>query len=285
MISSSSDDLDRPRPEVEDRDPRVDRRHVDPDVDRVAVGLDVGQVDRRPEVVGAQPAARRPGAMYRICSTSRSWLVTTVSGRLVDGRDRDRAREGAAVLRRDEARVQQRREDDRRELERPVVDDEPDGAPGVRRGSPAGHGRGRAAPSSSPRRLGDRPSRRGRVGAGRRRPASPGAAGAVGRGVPRRRRRRVDAAGASGCATAAGVGRGRRPPRRPAGRRAAPRAGRSSARSSCASVGHADDPRPLDDAHLAALLGHDDRDGVRVLGDPEGGPMAGPEPLGQRSSR
>ena len=47
----------------------------------------------------------------------------------------------------------------------------------------------------------------------------------------------------------------------------------------------AHDPRPLDDAHLAVLLGHDDRHGVRVLGDPERRPVAGAVALGEASSR
>ena len=42
----------------------------------------------------------------------------------------------------------------------------------------------------------------------------------------------------------------------------------------------APDPRPLDEADLAALLADDDDDRVGVGGDPERGPMAGPEPLG-----
>ena len=42
----------------------------------------------------------------------------------------------------------------------------------------------------------------------------------------------------------------------------------------------ADDPGPLDEADLAVLLGHDDDHGVGLLGDAEGGAMAGPEPLG-----
>ena len=42
----------------------------------------------------------------------------------------------------------------------------------------------------------------------------------------------------------------------------------------------ADDPGPLDEADLAVLLGDDDDDRVGLLGDPEGRPVARPEPLG-----
>ena len=39
----------------------------------------------------------------------------------------------------------------------------------------------------------------------------------------------------------------------------------------------AHDPRPLHEADLAVLLGDDDHDRVRLLGDPQRGPVAGPE--------
>ena len=40
----------------------------------------------------------------------------------------------------------------------------------------------------------------------------------------------------------------------------------------------AHDPRPLDETHLAVLLGDDDHQGIALLGDPEGSAMARPEP-------
>ena len=42
----------------------------------------------------------------------------------------------------------------------------------------------------------------------------------------------------------------------------------------------AHDARALDEADLAVLLGHDDDDGIGLLGDAEGGAMARPEALG-----
>ena len=74
------------------------------------VGLDVGEVDRRPEVLGAQPAdvgGRDVPDLLDVAQlvgdhrVRRGWLMA-VTG--------DRARVGVAVLRRDEARVEQRRE-------------------------------------------------------------------------------------------------------------------------------------------------------------------------------
>ena len=52
------------------------------------------------------------------------------------------------------------------------------------------------------------------------------------------------------------------------------------ARASPRLVQVAHDPRPLDQADLAVLLGDDDDDRVGLLGDAEGGPVARPEPLG-----
>ena len=102
--------------------------------------------------------------------------------------------------------------------------------------------------------------------------------------------RRADATdarepGRTGCEAAAGsASRPRRGPRwRPASR--APRrppAGSSSpriARMSSGSVRFRTIRRALDKADLAVLLGDDDDDRVGLLGDPERGPVAGPEPL------
>ena len=47
-------DLDRARLEVEDRDARIDGGDRDPDAHGLAVGLDVGEVDGRLEVLRAQ---------------------------------------------------------------------------------------------------------------------------------------------------------------------------------------------------------------------------------------
>ena len=111
-------------------------------------------------------------------------------------------------------------------------------------------------------------------------------AGPTAGGFDRGRAAAGDAAGRRGrdCRRAAGVGGS---PRRAVSRtrpksvrRAAAGSSRlTMARASCGLVEVADDPRPLDEADLAVLLGHHDHDRVGLLGDPEGGPMARPEAL------
>ena len=127
VVTSSSTTWIDARLEVEDRDAGIDGADRDADA---LTGWPSGLTLARSTVASKSSARRRPtssGAMYRIWSRSRRSLVTTVPGGLVDGGDRHRTREHAAVLRGDEARVQQRGEGDGRELQRPVVDDEPDG--------------------------------------------------------------------------------------------------------------------------------------------------------------
>ena len=85
-------DLDRARLGVEDRHPRVDGVDGDPDVDLLPVGLDVGQVDGRHEVLGAQPGHVRRRDVPDLVDVAE--VVRDLrAGRLVDGRDGHRARE------------------------------------------------------------------------------------------------------------------------------------------------------------------------------------------------
>ena len=241
------------------------------------------------------------GAMYRIDSTSRSWLVMTVSAGWFCGGDGHRTLDRARVLRRDEPGVQQRGEHDRGQLEGPVVDDEPDGAPGeMLEGHRSATAAAAVPPASSRGTSGTRwvassscstPASGGGLGHG----VDGGDAGSTGSARRCQPGYRPTAAGVAAGVAGAPVAGSRRMRRRAMRRRAAvprrPRASpacavgasrsATSARSSCASVGHAHDPGPLDDAHLAALLGHHDRDRVGVLGDAERGAMARAEPLGE----
>ena len=164
--------------------------------------------------------------------------------RLVQDLDRDPAPERLGRGRDDDPGVQERGQQDRGDLERPVADDEADGS-----------AHRRSCPS---------------------RPAVPGRASAA----PRAARRA--APGREGRATAAWV-RSRDPGCESRSRRAVPRpSGRSSERQrprQLRLVEVAPDPGPLDEADLAGLLGDDDHDRVGLLGDPERGPVAGPVAL------
>ena len=78
---------------------------------------------------------------------------------------------------------------------------------------------------------------------------------------------------------------GRRPPGPPRPRPPGTVGASSSAGQGPLQLGlgrHPDDPCPLHHAHLAVLLGDHDGDGVRVLGDPQGGAVTRPEALRER---
>ena len=130
-------------------------------------------VERRP-TIGRRDVADL-GAVGEVASGARR------RRRLVRGVDRDAAAVNVlGVLGQDEAAVQQRRETDRGELERPVVDDGPGGLGSPRRAGAARGGRLRS--SSGRRRLAGRLGRRRGRRAGRgRRAAAPGRRAARGR--------------------------------------------------------------------------------------------------------
>ena len=238
------------------------------------------------------------------------------------GHDRDAAGPDLGALRQDEAGVQERRQDDRGELERPVADDELEGA--SHRRAAARGGAGDAADAGADRaRAASARERGGSVGSSAvdagsdpaHRPAAARPAVAAelavavvstsdaGRSPPAAGSTLPSARRAPDRAPEAGHLAARRPGHRDrADRAAAAPDERSAALAGPEEPGRArlrqlglvevaPDPRALDEADLAALLADDDHDGVGLLGDPEGRPVARPEPLdldrrlGQRQER
>ena len=311
----------RRRVVAEDRHPRI-AGHVDLDRDERAARrrMGIGQVDRRPEARAGQPLGDLGRGEIADVRDLRQVADEHGRRRQLEGHDRDAAGPDLGALRQDEAGVQERRQDDRGELERPVVDDELEGASHRRAAGAAGAGdaadawggSGSSRWSASEARSADRP-RSTRRSDPAHRPAAV---------RPRSRpswrspssRRSMPAIAARGRLDAA-VGR-RAPDRAPeAGHLAARRPGhrdradraaaapdeRSAALAGPEETGQrrgqlglvevAHDPRALDQADLAALLADDDHDGVGLLGDPESRPVARPEPLdldrglGQRQER